>query len=107
VGDDPAGGILAVPVSDTLKRADVQGRITMTEPRAGLWGAQTPQMFRHGALAAALGSASLEHVTDEASAMEARGVRPQLVPGSTSNIKITYPQDLAIARLLLEAERKT
>jgi 2-C-methyl-D-erythritol 4-phosphate cytidylyltransferase len=54
-----------------------------------------------------LGSASLEHLTDEASAMEARGVRPQLVPGSTSNIKITYPQDLAIARLLLEAERKT
>jgi 2-C-methyl-D-erythritol 4-phosphate cytidylyltransferase len=106
VGNDPVGGILAVPVSDTLKRADDRARILATEPRAGLWGAQTPQMFRHAALSRALASTALDRITDEASAMEASGVRPQLVPGSTTNIKITYPQDLAIARLLLEAERK-
>ena len=107
VGDDPAGGILAIPVSDTLKRADDGGRIAATQPRARLWGAQTPQMFQHGALVEALAAAALDTVTDEASALEARGVRPQLVPGSTRNIKITYPQDLAIARLLLETETPT
>jgi 2-C-methyl-D-erythritol 4-phosphate cytidylyltransferase len=105
IGDDPAGGILAVPISDTLKRADERGRIASTVPRAGLWGAQTPQMFRHGALLDALTSSALDPITDEASALEARGVRPQLVPGSTTNIKITYPHDLATARLLLEAEK--
>ena len=104
VGEDDAGGILAVPVSDTLKRADQRDRIAGTEPRAGLWSAQTPQMFQRGALQEALAAASLAHVTDEASAMEARGVQPRLVLGSTTNIKITYPQDLAIARLLLGAE---
>jgi 2-C-methyl-D-erythritol 4-phosphate cytidylyltransferase len=107
VGDDPAGGILAVPVSDTLKRADAQARIARTEPRAGLWGAQTPQMFQHGALRDALAGAALEQVTDEAGAMEARGLQPRLVPGSSANIKITYPQDLAIARLLLAEENRT
>jgi 2-C-methyl-D-erythritol 4-phosphate cytidylyltransferase len=107
VGEDPVGGLLAVPVSDTLKRADERTRIAATEPRAGLWGAQTPQMFRHGALTQALSCAVLEQITDEASAMEARGVRPLLVPGSTANIKITYPQDLAIARLLLDGEKRT
>jgi 2-C-methyl-D-erythritol 4-phosphate cytidylyltransferase len=107
VGDDPAGGILAVPIADTIKRADAQGCIAATEPRAGLWGAQTPQMFQHGALVEALASVALDRITDEASALEARGVRPHLVPGSISNIKITYSQDLAVARLLLEAEGKT
>ena len=106
VGDDPTGGILAVPVSDTLKRADERTRIAATEPRAGLWGAQTPQMFRYAALTQALASADLGQITDEASAMEAAGTRPLLVPGSTTNLKITYPQDLAIARLLLEGESK-
>jgi 2-C-methyl-D-erythritol 4-phosphate cytidylyltransferase len=107
VGDDPSGGILAVPVSDTLKRADPTDRIARTEPRGGLWGAQTPQMFPYGALRDALAAAALDQVTDEASAMEARGVHPRLVAGSTTNIKITYPQDLAIARLLLAEERRT
>jgi 2-C-methyl-D-erythritol 4-phosphate cytidylyltransferase len=107
VGDDPVGGILAVPVSDTLKRADRDGRIAATEPRAGLWGAQTPQMFRHAALVAALSETPLDSITDEASAMEARGQRPRLVPGSSTNIKITYPQDLDVARLLLGEEEDT
>lgn len=106
VGDDPVGGILAVPISDTLKRADREQRIAATEPRSGLWGAQTPQMFRYGALLAALAAARLDAVTDEASAIEAQGRRPRLVPGSTTNIKITYPQDLDIARLLLGEESR-
>jgi 2-C-methyl-D-erythritol 4-phosphate cytidylyltransferase len=107
VGDDPVGGILAVPVADTLKRADERTRIAGTEPRTGLWGAQTPQMFRHGALTRALSCVALDRVTDEASAMEAGGAHPMLVPGSATNLKITYPQDLAIARLLIEGERTT
>jgi 2-C-methyl-D-erythritol 4-phosphate cytidylyltransferase len=107
VGEDAVGGILAVPVSDTLKRAEAGTRIAATVPRAGLWGAQTPQMFRHAALMRALSSVSLEEITDEASALEAAGARPLLVPGSTANLKITYPQDLDIARLLLEGDNRT
>jgi 2-C-methyl-D-erythritol 4-phosphate cytidylyltransferase len=106
VGEDAVGGILAVPVSDTLKRADAGARIEATEPRAGLWGAQTPQMFRHATLVRALSSVALEEITDEASALEAAGERPLLVPGSTANLKITYPQDLDIARLLLEGDNR-
>jgi 2-C-methyl-D-erythritol 4-phosphate cytidylyltransferase len=107
VGDDSAGGILAVPVAETLKRADATGRIAGTEPRAGVWAAQTPQMFQHAALLHALARVALDAITDEAGALEACGIRPQLVVGSTTNIKITYPQDLALAQLLLEAENKT
>ncbi|MFH2140295.1 MAG: 2-C-methyl-D-erythritol 4-phosphate cytidylyltransferase [Pseudomonadota bacterium] len=97
--DDPVGGILAVPVADTLKRADKQQRIAHTEPREALWQAQTPQMFRAGLLAEAL--ARCVNVTDEASAIEAMGLQPKLVASDSSNFKVTYPQDIELAELLL------
>src|SRR5882672_4564607 len=100
VGQDEVGGILAVPVSDTLKRADEEGRILATEPRDRLWQAQTPQMFRHGMLLRAL--RGVEHVTDEASAVEALGYNPRLVEGSTRNLRVTFPADMDIADRLLK-----
>jgi 2-C-methyl-D-erythritol 4-phosphate cytidylyltransferase len=98
------GGILAVPVADTLKRADDQGRIVRTEDRAGLWQAQTPQMFRSGLLAQAL--QQCKNVTDEASAIEALGLHPKLVLSEPTNFKVTYPQDLLFAELLLTQQGK-
>ncbi len=98
-GGDEVGGILAIPVADTLKRADDEQRIAATEPRDGLWRAQTPQMFRHSMLLRALREA--EHVTDEASAVEALGYKPKLVEGSTKNMKVTFPADLEIAEKML------
>ncbi len=98
--NDAVGGILAVPVADTLKRADGQQRIANTEPRAGLWQAQTPQMFRAGLLAEALRLCS--NVTDDASAIEAMGLQPKLVASDSSNFKVTYPQDIELAELLLK-----
>jgi 2-C-methyl-D-erythritol 4-phosphate cytidylyltransferase len=98
--DDEVGGILAVPVADTLKRADERQRIARTEERAGLWQAQTPQMFRAGLLAQALQQCS--QVTDEASAVEALGLKPKLVLSESGNFKVTYPQDLLLAELLLQ-----
>ncbi|MBI3479317.1 MAG: 2-C-methyl-D-erythritol 4-phosphate cytidylyltransferase [Nitrosomonadales bacterium] len=100
--DDMVGGILAVPVADTLKRADDLGRIAHTEERAGLWQAQTPQMFRAELLVQAL--QQCRTVTDEASAIEALGLHPKLVSGDSSNFKVTYPQDLLLAELLLKAK---
>lgn len=97
--DDAVGGILAVPVADTLKRADAVGRIMRTESREQLWQAQTPQMFRAGPLAQALQQCS--GVTDEASAIEAMGLQPKLVSSEPTNFKVTYPQDLLLAELLL------
>jgi 2-C-methyl-D-erythritol 4-phosphate cytidylyltransferase len=98
--DDEVGGILAVPVADTLKRADARQRIESTESREKLWQAQTPQMFRAGILAQALQQS--KNVTDEASAIEALGLHPKLVAGDTSNFKVTYPQDIKLAELLLK-----
>jgi len=103
VGEDDAGGLLAVPVSDTLKRSDAGARSVATVPRTGLWAAQTPQMFRHGILLDALVGMQLDEITDEASAVELRGLRPRLVMGSTQNIKVTVPEDLAIALQILHA----
>jgi 2-C-methyl-D-erythritol 4-phosphate cytidylyltransferase len=97
--DDEVGGILALPVSDTLKRSDDQNRILCTENREQLWQAQTPQMFRAGMLANALQQSG--NVTDEASAVEALGFRPKLVTGDSMNFKVTYPQDLRLAELFL------
>ena len=102
-GTDEVGGILAVPVTDTLKRIDDDQRIVETESREGLWRAQTPQMFRHGMLVRALREA--EHVTDEASAVEALGYKPKLVQGSSKNLKVTFPSDLEIAGGILEGAR--
>jgi 2-C-methyl-D-erythritol 4-phosphate cytidylyltransferase len=101
---DDVGGILAVPVADTLKLADAQHRIIKTESRAGVWQAQTPQMFRAGLLLRALLAAP--NSTDDASAVEALGLHPKLVAGSVSNFKVTYPQDIELAeRLLLQGKK--
>jgi len=97
--DDEVGGILAMPVADTLKRADEAKRIAHTENRDGLWQAQTPQMFRAGLLVEALETAP--NVTDEASAIEALGLHPKLVESESTNFKVTYPQDIRLAELLL------
>jgi 2-C-methyl-D-erythritol 4-phosphate cytidylyltransferase len=102
--EDAVGGILAVPLADTLKRADERGRIARTEDRAGLWQAQTPQMFRAGLLAKALQQS--QRVTDEASAIEAMGLQPKLVLSEPTNFKVTYPQDLLLADLLLAQQGK-
>ena len=96
--DDAVGGLLALPVSDTLKRAEA-GRAVATLSREDVWQAQTPQMFRFGILADAL--ARMPQATDEASAIEAIGLRPRLVTGSSENIKVTHPDDFAIAEALL------
>lgn len=98
VGDDPVGGILAVPVADTLKR-EAGGRIEATVPRERLWQAQTPQMFRHGLLSKALAAA--RDVTDEASAVEALGLSPKLVAADATNLKVTFPLDLRLAEWIL------
>lgn len=104
VADDPVGGLLAVPVADTLKRAAAGSasvaRAEATVPRAGLWQAQTPQMFRHGMLVQALRAAGSD-MTDEASAIERLGLQPRLVESDSRNLKITYPQDLELASLIL------
>ncbi|MBI1397418.1 MAG: 2-C-methyl-D-erythritol 4-phosphate cytidylyltransferase [Betaproteobacteria bacterium] len=105
LADDPVGGIAALPVPDTLKRADDESRVAATVSREGLWAAQTPQMFRYGLLERALGVPNASAFTDEASAVEALGLRPRLVRGDPVNIKVTYPGDLALAGLFLEAAR--
>jgi len=97
------GGLLGLPVSDTVKRADAAGRVLATVPREGLWRAQTPQMFRYAALLAALeeGLAAGRAITDEASAMEQAGYHPLLVAGRAENLKVTHPEDLRLAELYL------
>ena len=104
LADDPVGGFLAVPVSDTLKRLDEGRRVVRTEPREALWRAQTPQMFRYGLLREALARPVSEHSTDEAHAVEALGMTPRAVMGSAFNLKITYPEDLLLAAAILAAE---
>lgn len=102
---DAIGAILALPVADTVKRAgkDEAGvqRVAATEDRAQLWLAQTPQMFRAGLLLQALSRAP--QASDEASAVEALGLRPRLVLGSRENLKVTYPEDLTIAEAILSS----
>jgi 2-C-methyl-D-erythritol 4-phosphate cytidylyltransferase len=107
VGDDAVGGLLALPVADTLKRGDADGRVLQTESRADLWQAQTPQMFRYQLLLEALSEAGTEAViTDESSALEQLGYQPRLVMGDSRNLKVTYPQDLALAELILRSAGK-
>jgi 2-C-methyl-D-erythritol 4-phosphate cytidylyltransferase len=96
---DPVGGLLALPLADTLKAAD-GNRATTTLPRAGKWLAQTPQMFRVELLQRALHEAG-SAVTDEASAIEAIGLKPLLVPGDAENLKLTWPADFKLAERLL------
>jgi 2-C-methyl-D-erythritol 4-phosphate cytidylyltransferase len=101
---DEIGGILALPVAETVKKAarDESGRhrILSTQDREQLWLAQTPQMFRAGLLAQAL-QRSRGEVTDEASALEQMGLKPRLVTGSRENIKVTWPEDFAMAESIL------
>ncbi len=129
LGSQADGGLLAAPVRDTLKRAEASARsadppkaeasaalaggesalpadafkVAGTQPRAGLWRAFTPQMFRRGPLLAALRAARArgDQPTDESAAMEAAGFCPLLVEGAEDNLKVTTEHDLAIARLLL------
>lgn len=101
VGSDDGGGLLAVPLTDTLKRAD-DGHAAETLQRDGFWCAQTPQMFRFASLRAALGAGSLDNITDESSAIERNGSFPRLVLGSATNIKVTTEQDLMLARVILD-----
>jgi 2-C-methyl-D-erythritol 4-phosphate cytidylyltransferase len=100
---DEVGGLLALPLPDTLKAAATdahgQSRVSSTLPRVDKWLAQTPQMFRIGALLEALERCN--DVTDEASAIEALGLQPRLVPGSSFNFKVTFPDDFALAEALL------
>lgn len=100
---DQVGGLLAMPVKDTMKRADGDGRISETVSRECLWHAQTPQMFRLGALRDAIRRCvdAGRKVTDEAQAMELTGARPRLVQGHADNIKITQPEDLKLAEMFL------
>lgn len=97
--EDAVGGLLALPLADTLKAAR-DGRVAATVARSDKWLAQTPQMFRIGALQRALQSAG-DAVTDESSAMEHAGLQPLLVEGSAQNFKVTYPQDFALAESVL------
>lgn len=96
---DPVGGLLALPLADTLK-AEADGRATATVDRAHKWQAQTPQMFRIGLLREGLAAAG-SAVTDEASAIEALGRSPLLVPCGMENFKLTWPADFALAERLL------
>ena len=97
---DPVGGLLAVPVADTLKRADADQRVEATQSRDAMWQAQTPQMFRYGLLRQVLDVNSA--VTDEAGAVEAAGLQPRLVRADSTNLKVTFPADLRLAELILQ-----
>lgn len=105
VSSHPTGGLLAVPVAETLKRADASRLVAETVDRTGLWRAQTPQMFRYGRLCAALDLAlgARRFPTDEAQALEWMGDQPLLVEGSPGNLKITLAEDLVQAAALLGA----
>ena len=108
VDADSDGGLLGVPVADTMKRVAADARVVATVDRGGLWHALTPQMFRLHQLRTALRQAIKAHsmVTDEASAMELAGYRPLMVQGHRDNIKITLPADLELAGFYLQAEKR-
>lgn len=100
VGDDPIGGLLAMPLADTLKSADENQRVAATIPRINLWRAQTPQMFRYELLRRGLDRRP--DATDEAQAVESVGYSaPRLVQGENLNIKVTFAEDLQLAEMIL------
>lgn len=103
LGADAVGGLLALPLADTLKQSKTDERVYQTIPRDGLWQAQTPQMFKFHVLHQAL-SAFNGTPTDEAQAVEALGLQPKLVMGSLRNMKVTYPQDLALMELMMQKD---
>jgi 2-C-methyl-D-erythritol 4-phosphate cytidylyltransferase len=100
IGDDQVGGLLAMPLADTLKRAEEGQRVEATIARTGLWRAQTPQMFRYEPLRRGL--EKNPKATDESEAVESLGHAPRLVEGETSNMKVTFAEDIQIAELILE-----
>lgn len=104
--EHPGGALLAMPVADTMKRANASQLSVATEPRGGLWHALTPQGFRYALLRRALEHAVRDHcvVTDEASAVEALGDSPRLVSGRRDNLKVTHPDDLALAAAIMSAQ---
>jgi 2-C-methyl-D-erythritol 4-phosphate cytidylyltransferase len=103
VGDDPIGGLLAMPLADTLKSADENQRVAATIPRLNLWRAQTPQIFRSHLLRRGL--EIVKDATDEAQAVEAVGYSaPRLVEGDSTNIKVTFAEDLALAEMILRRQ---
>lgn len=107
--DDAVGGLLALPLPDTLK-TELGGRVQETVSREHKWLAQTPQMFRIQALHDALAQVAdsgFAGITDEASAMERLGLKPRLVEGSAQNFKVTYPADFALAEALLQSRTRT
>lgn len=108
LADDDVGGLLASPVRDTLKRV-VDGTVDRTVSREQLWQCQTPQMFRFGVLLNALQQAQQQQilVTDEANAIELLGLPIKVVPASADNIKITYPEDLALATAIMQMQLAT
>jgi 2-C-methyl-D-erythritol 4-phosphate cytidylyltransferase len=99
VGDDPVGGLLAMPLADTLKRAEDSMRVGETIPREGLWRAQTPQMFRYDVLRRGL--ARTPGATDESQAVESLGQMPRIVQGENANLKVTFADDLPLAEMIL------
>jgi len=101
--DDDVGGLLALPLADTLKE-EAAGRAARTLPRSGKWLAQTPQMFRLGLLREALSRAG-PGVTDDACAVEALGLQPRLVAGSVQNFKVTWAEDFALAEAVLRSRQ--
>lgn len=102
------GGLLGIPVRDTMKRTDAAARVQQTVERDNLWHALTPQMFRYSVLSTALDKALADRflVTDEASAIEHAGHAPQMVEGHADNIKITRPEDLTLAGFYLQNQRQ-
>jgi 2-C-methyl-D-erythritol 4-phosphate cytidylyltransferase len=104
LGDDPVGGLLAMPMADTLKSADENQRVAATIPRLNLWRAQTPQMFRYELLRR--GFEARPDATDEAQAVEAIGYSaPRLVQGENTNIKVTFAEDLLLAEMILDLKK--
>jgi len=103
----PVGGLLGLPVADTLKFCDANRSVKKTVNRDGLWRALTPQMFRYQVLLDALSNAIThpETITDDASAMELAGFEPLMIEGRWDNIKITHPQDISQAQIILQAQR--
>ena len=106
IANDVDGIILADKIHDTVKSATQQQDIATTVDRANLWRAQTPQVFRLGALRSALLDADLDAITDEASAMESLGLKIKLLQGDPRNIKVTRPQDLSLISLYLAHDKE-
>lgn len=106
--DSQIGGILSVPVSDTIKRVADLNEIQATVDRSPLWQAQTPQMFRYQLLRDCLTSAltNNQNITDESSALELCGYKPLVIEGRSDNIKVTRPDDLVLAEFILQQQEK-